>query len=63
MEIALNTPLRVTLAIEKNKSDSWSVASYLITADGTRERRSLGIFETHDEATQALKRAWSKLTL
>jgi hypothetical protein len=63
MEIALNTPLRATIEIEKNKSDAWNVTSYLITADGARERRSLGVFETHAEATQALKRAWTKLTL
>ncbi len=63
MELSLNTPLRATIEIEKNKSDSWGVATYLITADGARERRSLGIFETHAEATQALKRAWLKLTL
>lgn len=63
MDIALDTPQRVTLDIEKNKSDTWSVAAYLITADGQRERRSLGVFETYKEATKALRRAWEHATL
>ena len=63
MEIALDTAVRATIAIEKNKSDSWSVAAYLITADGSRDRRNLGIFETYREATQGVRRVWTKATL
>ena len=44
MQIELDTPQRVAIVIEKNKSDTGSVNSYLMTADGRRERRSLGGF-------------------
>ncbi len=63
MDVALDTPQRVTLVIEKNKSDTWSLAAYLITADGRRERRSLGVFETYKEATASLKRTWQRVSL
>ncbi len=63
MDVSLDTPQRVTLVIEKNKSDTWSLAAYLITADGRRDRRSLGIFETYREATAALRKTWQRVSL
>ncbi len=63
MDVTLDTPQRVTLVIEKNKSDTWSLAAYLITADGRRDRRSLGVFETYNEATASLKRVWQRVSL
>ena len=58
MQIDLDTPQRVTVVVEKNKSDTWSLASYLITTDGQRRRQSLGVFESHSDATGALKQHW-----
>ena len=58
MQIALDTPQRVAIVIEKNKSDTWSVAAYLVRADGMRDRRSLATCESYAEATKTLKRVW-----
>ncbi len=58
MEFTLDTPQRVAIVVEKNKADTWSVSAYLVTVDGRRERRQLGVFENHDEAAKGLKRSW-----
>lgn len=63
MLIELDTPQRLEVVIEKNKSDTWSVVAYLITADGKRERHSLGMSETYKEAAQAIKKAWQRIIL
>ena len=63
MKIDLHTPQRVTLVIEKNKCETWSIGAYLITADGQRERRSLGVFESYSDATDSLKSAWQQASL
>ena len=63
MDIMLDTPQRVAVVIEKNKSDTWSVSAYLVTADGQRDRRPLGVFETYKEASSSLKKAWQRVTL
>lgn len=63
MEIALDTPVQATVAIERNKSDTWSVGFYLIDADGRRDRRCLGVYETVVDATQAVRRFWTGKTL
>ncbi|MDJ0611586.1 MAG: hypothetical protein QNJ67_21615 [Kiloniellales bacterium] len=63
MELTLDTPQRVAIVVEKNKADTWSVSAYLVTVDGRRERRQLGVFETHDEAAKGLKRSWQYASL
>jgi hypothetical protein len=63
MQIKLNTPQRVTIVVEKNKSGTWSVAAYLITAEGHRSRRSLGVFDTYTEAAESLEQAWQRTSL
>ncbi len=63
MDVSLDTPQRLAVIIEKNKSDTWSVSAYLVTADGRRDRRSLGVYETYKEATAALKRAWNRVSV
>ena len=63
MDVDLDTPQRVTLVIEKTKANDWSVGAYLITADGRRDRRGLGVFETYQEATGSLKTAWQNVGL
>ncbi len=61
MELALDAPVRATLAVERNKGDTWSVGFYLIDSDGRRNRRCLGVYETVTEATQAVRRFWSSI--
>ncbi len=63
MDITPNTPQRMTVLIEQNKSETWSVATYLVMADGRRDRRSLGVFETYREAAEALRRSWQNIAL
>jgi len=63
MELDLDTPQRVVIAIEKNKSDTWTVSASLITADGQRGRRSLGMFETYRDAARAIKKVWRNVSL
>ncbi|WP_422366682.1 hypothetical protein [Pelagibius sp.] len=63
MEIALETPVRATLAVERNKADTWSVGFYLIDADGRRDRRCLGVYESDVDATEAVRTFWTKLAL
>lgn len=63
MQIELDTPQRIAIVIEKNKSDTWSVNAYLMTADGRRERRSLGVFESYGDAARSLKKAWQRFCL
>lgn len=63
MEIALETPVRATLAVERNKADTWSVGFYLIDADGRRDRRCLGVYESDADATEAVRSFWTKLAL
>ena len=63
MDIALDAPVRATVAVEKNKADTWSVGFYFIDADGRRDRRCLGVYETDADATQAIRRFWSAMSL
>ena len=63
LQIEPRMPQRVAIVVEKNKSDTWSVAAYLITADGQRSRRSLGVFDTYADATKSLPAAWEKVAL
>ena len=58
MQIDLDTPQRVAIVIEKNKSDNWSVAAYLVRADGLRDRRKLATCDSYVEAVRTLKRVW-----
>ncbi len=58
MEIQTHTSQRIGIVIEQNKSGSWSIAAYLIKADGKRERRSLGVFDTYGDAADSLKSIW-----
>lgn len=57
MQIEPKMPQRVAIVVEKNKSDTWSVAAYLVTAEGQRSRRSLGVFDTYVDATKSLHAA------
>ena len=54
-------PQRVAVVIEQNKSDTWSIAAYLISVNGHRERRRIAVRETYAEATEVLKAAWAGL--
>lgn len=63
MEIDPQTPQRLAIVIEQNKSGTWSVAAYLMTADGRRERSSLSVFKTYRQAAASLRQAWSNLSL
>lgn len=54
-------PQRVAVVIEQNKSDTWSVAAYLISVNGHRERRRIAVRDTYAEATEVLKTAWESL--
>lgn len=56
-------PQRVAVVIEQNKSDTWSVAAYLISVNGHRERRRIAVRDTYAEATEVLKTAWESLDL
>ena len=61
MPIDPGMPQRVAVVIEQNKSDTWSIAAYLISVSGHRERRRIAIRETYAEATEVLKTAWESL--
>ncbi|WP_282609205.1 hypothetical protein [Pelagibius sp. Alg239-R121] len=63
MNVDFDTPQRMTVVVEKNKSDTWSLASYLITADGQRRRNALGIFESYSDATHALQQHWQHTSI
>ena len=63
MQIEPRTPQRVAIVVEKNKADTWSVAAYLVTAEGQRSRRSLGVFDTYADAAKSLQAAWENATL
>ena len=57
-ELRPDTPQRVAIVIEKNKADTWSVGSYLVSADGRRHRKGLGSFTEYGDAAAALKSVW-----
>jgi len=61
MAIDPQMPQRVAIVIEQNKSDTWSVATYLITVSGHRERRRIAIRDTYAEAADVLRTAWETL--
>ena len=63
MDISQRTPQRVAVVVEQNKSENWSVAAYLVTADGQRKRRSLGVFKTYSEAAESFNNAWQRVSL
>ena len=63
MDFSFETPQRVAIVIEKNKCETWSVGAYLVTADGQRDRRSLGVFESYDAAAKSLKQVWQQAEL
>lgn len=54
-------PQRVAVVVEQNKSGTWGVAAYLVTADGNRYRRALATLPTFDAATRAVKAVWEKI--
>ena len=54
-------PQRVAVVIEQNKSDTWSIAAYLISVNGHRERRRIAVRDSYAEATEVLKTAWERL--
>ena len=54
-------PQRVAVVIEQNKSETWSVAAYLISVNGHRERRRIAVRDTYAEAAEALRTAWAGL--
>ena len=56
-------PQRVAVVIEQNKSDTWSVAAYLVSVNGHRERRRIAVRDTYAEATEVLKTAFEGLDL
>ena len=56
-------PQRVAVVIEQNKSETWSVAAYLISVNGHRERRRIAVRDSYAEATEVLKTAWEDLDL
>lgn len=60
MDLPMETPQRVAIVIEKNKCETWSVGAYLVTADGQRDRRSLGVFESYDAAASSLRQVWQQ---
>ncbi|MCP4329220.1 MAG: hypothetical protein GY791_12370 [Alphaproteobacteria bacterium] len=63
MQIQSNTAQRIAIVIEQNKSGSWSIAAYLVKADGKRERRSLGVVEDYGQAADTLEKVWAEITL
>lgn len=54
-------PQRVALVVEQNKSGSWSLAAYLVSVNGQRERRRLAVRDSYPEAAALLRTAWEKL--
>ena len=63
MSFDTGMPQRVAIVVEQNKSETWSIAAYLISVNGQRERRRLAVRDTYPEATELLKTAWEKLDL
>ena len=63
MPIDPQLPQRVAVVIEQNKSGTWSIAAYLISVNGQRERRRIAVRETYKEATEALKTSWESLAV
>ena len=61
MPIDPGMPQRVAVVIEQNKSNTWSIAAYLISVSGHRERRRITIRDTYAEATEVLKMVWETL--
>ena len=54
-------PQRVALVVEQNKGGSWSLAAYLVSINGQRERRGLAVRDSYPEAAALLKTAWERL--
>jgi hypothetical protein len=54
---------RVALVVEQNKSGSWSLAAYLVSVSGQRERRGLAVRDSYPEAAALLRSAWEKLEI
>jgi hypothetical protein len=63
MPIDPGMPQRVAVVIEQNKSNTWSIAAYLISVSGHRERRRITIRDTYAEATEVLKTVWETLEI
>jgi len=61
-EIAPDAAQRVAVVIEKNKAGTWSLGSYLVMADGRRQRRGLGAFEDYADAAAALEKTWQRIS-
>ena len=60
MQIEWETPQHVAIVVEKNKADTWSLRAYLLTPNGYKERRSLGVFETYEDAASHLVQVWKQ---
>lgn len=58
MQMTGETSRRIGVVIEKNRSGTWSAASYLANGDGPHRRRALGTFETPEEAIKAIRIIW-----
>ena len=63
MQMTAETPQRVAVVVEQNKSGSWSVAAYLVSVDGRRERRSLAVRDAYEDAAAALETVWQSVEL
>ncbi len=61
-EIAADTAQRLAVVIEKNKAGTWSLGSYLVKADGQRQRRGLGAFDNYSDAAEALEKTWQRIS-
>lgn len=60
MQIMLDTPLRIEVSIEKDKTDAWLVMSYMTTDDGQRKRHLLATCESFDDAMRRLGGLWHR---
>ena len=54
-------PQRIAIVVEQNKSGTWSVAAYLVSVNGQRERRGLAVRDSYPEAAALLTTAWEML--
>lgn len=55
------TPQRIAVVIEQNKSGTWSIAAYLVSVSGHRERRRIAVKDTYPEAAAVLRSTWEAM--
>ncbi len=63
LQLAPDTPQRLAIVIERNKAESWSIACYLVRADGLRERQTLTTCKKYRDATKVLERLWNEMSV